>query len=436
MTSLQDFADTQVPEGQGPRYKWLYLTNVENGVTVCVPVFMFGATLGMSLSMGGLLTALALAGLCLMVLSGWSSYIGVKTRLSTALLVRQSFGLVGARVVWALLALSLFGWFGVQTELFAKAFMMMLAQLAPDTAVSPVLVTLASGALMSVTAVMGIKGVGKLAQIAMPVLLGTMLYALYEVLAAKGLTPWLSFQPEKAMSIGVAVAAIIGGYAVGAIVMPDIKRFALNVRHSVWSAFLALGLFYPLLLLLTALCAVLMQQPDFMALLVSLGMGSFVLVILMLAAWTTNDMNLYSASLNLAVIFPKVPRAGLTALSGAIGTLIAVFGVFEHLIPLFALIGVLTTPLLAIYSVDYLGGAFARKELRTKTNVAALSAWGAASLFGFMTTPADQYGLGLLSFTTVSGLDSLLMAFLLYVGVFLVRKRCSGGLKAEEGGAS
>lgn len=423
MSSMQDFTDVPVPKGKGPRYGWLYLTNVENAVTICVPVFMFGAMLGGSLSATMLLLALALAAVVLSLFSGWSSYIGSKTRMSTALLVQSSFGEQGAKVVWFLLALSLMGWFGVQTEMFAKAFMMLMGVVAPNVEVSSNFVTIASGVLISSTAILGIRGVGKLAQLAIPLLLGVMIYALYIVFSTKGLTVWTAYTPAQPMALGAAVAAIIGAYGVGIIVMPDIKRFSIDAKHAVVSAVLGLGLIYPFLLLMTAFMSSIMQQPDFMKLLVELGMGSFVLIVLMLATWTTNDLNLYSASLNLSSLLPNLSRPWLAAIAGGVGTVVATYGVFENLIPLFSMLGVLTTPLLAIYSVDFLSGRYEKGSLRCGVVWSALVVWGMASFVGILTTPKAGFGLEVFTLTTVPSLDSLIAGVLLVSVCHLYKRK-------------
>ena len=99
--NLQDFPNCAVPDNMGPRFEWLYLTNVEAAVAVCVPVLMFGAFLGNSLSYYELLISLVCSGLILGFISGWSSYIGTKTRLSTALLVKKAYlDYIGLRLIW------------------------------------------------------------------------------------------------------------------------------------------------------------------------------------------------------------------------------------------------------------------------------------------------------------------------------------------------
>ncbi len=416
MDFLQDFSNGPVPENKGPRFKWLYLTNVENAVTVCVPVFMLGAMLGANLPAHALLLALGLAGILLSLLSGWTSYIGVKTRLTTSLLVKQSFGTQGVKIVWLLLAISLFGWFGIQTEICAKTFLLLAKKIAPEMTFNPTLVTVITGLLMASTAIAGIKGVGKLAQLSIPLLLGVMAYALIEALSAGTNDVWLTAIPSNPMSVGAAVAAIVGAYAVGVVVMPDIKRFAADAKHSIVSGVLAMGLCYPLLLLCTALTTALLHQADYLEILVNLGLGSLTLIILILATWTTNDLNLYSASLNLATLFPRVPRAWLTALAGILGTGLATLGLFERMIPLFILFGVFAIPLLAIYSLDFLGG---RSEYHATRRFvpAAFAVWAVSSFIGIAAMPPEQMGLGLLpSLTSVGGLDAMLAAIVLSAG--------------------
>lgn len=415
---MYDHASTAVPENEGPRYGWLYLTNIEVAVAICVPVFMFGAMLGQSLTAQSLCVALLVSGGILTIVSGISSYVGTKTRLSTALLAKKSFGQQGVKVVWLVLAISCFGWFGVQTEMFATAFLTLAKQYAPSLMLNKTVVVLVSGLLMSSTAVLGIKAVGKLAQVAIPLLLGVMVYALINAIQQNGWNPWSDFVPTKPMAMGAVIAAVVGGYSVGAIIMPDIKRYAKNVPHAVIAAGLSLGIFYPLLLLLTAITSVLTAQPDFMSLLGSMGFGWLTLVILMLATWTTNDVNLYSASLSITPLLPNLSRSTITLVCGILGTFLATFGLFEHLITLFMMLGVLTMPLFAIYIVDYMQN---NDNTLRDYNLFALVAWIVASLFGILTTPSEQWGLGLLSFTTVSGLDSMLAALVVYPSLKFLR---------------
>ncbi|MDR2902542.1 MAG: cytosine permease [Lactobacillales bacterium] len=414
MQDLQDFAHTAVPENEGPRFKWLYLTNVEAAVAVCVPVFMFGATLGQSLSMMNLLIALVIGGGVLSIISGYSSYIGVKTRLSTALLVKESFGAQGAKIVWLILACASFGWFGLQTEVFAKALIALIGKISPTLELNNTLIIILSGFLMSSTAVIGIKGVGKLAQLSMPLLLGVLIYALSMALAAKGYMSWWNYTPANPMQLGTAIASIIGAYAIGAIIMPNVKRFAKNKSHSISSAVLALGVFYPILLLLTAATAYLMKEPDFIELLLNFGLGWLTMIILLLATWTTNDINLYGASLALAPVFPKIKRNILTAIAGTVGTAIACFGIFENMTALFMILGVLTTPLFIIYCIDFKMRKFSTRVKAVSVHWTAFAAWILSSSIGIWTTPADQWGMEMTTITTVPALDSLLAAVVIY----------------------
>lgn len=420
--NLQDFPNCAVPDNTGPRFNWLYLTNVEAAVAVCVPVLMFGAFLGNSLSYYELLLSLACSGLILGIISGWSSYIGTKTRLSTALLVKKSFGYQGAKLIWIILALGSFGWFGLQTELFAKAFISMFGKIYPSLTLNETFIIIISGALMSSTAILGIKGVGKLAQLSMPLLLCVLGYSLFIALSQKGISVWFSLTPEKPISIGVAIASIVGAYSIGAIIMPNVKRFAVNEKHSIWSGVLALGVFYPLLLLIAAVTAVLMKQPDFMELLLSLGLGGLTLFILMLSTWTTNDINLYGASLSLTPIFPKFKRTIITAICGACGTVLACFGLFENMTSLFMLLGVLTTPLIVIYSLDFIKDIYTKKNQSFRINYSAFVSWGIASIFGIMSTPVAEWGLGIFKLTTVPCLDSLIVSAILYLLISKILK--------------
>lgn len=421
---LQDFTDTAVPVERA-RLKVWYLTSVELAVAICVPVFVFGAQLGGGLPFGRLLLALAISGLLLSIIGGFSSYVGTATRLSTALLARASFGRSGARLIQFALAFSLFGWFGLQTEVFARAFIELLHMTGSSWNPSAIIVTVIAGLLMSSTSVLGIKGVGRLAIIATPFLLLSLAYALYGSDAAVPVVKPPALAGDRDMTLGLAIAGIVGAYSVGLVVRPDIQRFAVSKKQGVSSAVLALGLGYPVLLLISAYLSSVTGEPDFTKLLAQYGFGAFSILMLLLATWTTNDMNLYGASLSLAVLFPALPRWQLTALAGALGTGIACFGLFGHVVALFSFMGVLTTPLLAVYGAEFL---FNRRQLESPEGRSGIVwppfiVWAAASLIGFATTPGGQWGLDLFQLTTVPPLDSLIAAGVMMTALMVLDKK-------------
>lgn len=76
------------------------------------------------------------------------------------------------------------------------------------------------------------------------------------------------------------------------------------------------------------------------------------LIILVLAQWTTNTANLYSASLGIGS-FLNVPQKYTVAIMGIIGTLMAVFNVYEIFIPFLVAMGTALPPVGGVMLADY-----------------------------------------------------------------------------------
>ncbi|MDB5492490.1 MAG: cytosine permease [Micavibrio sp.] len=421
---LQDFTHSAVPD-EHAKLKIFYLTSLELSVAICVPVFVFGAKLGSGMELQKLAIALALSGLVLGAIGAFISYVGIKTRLSTGLLAQSVFGSRGAKFVHLVLAVSLFAWFGLQTEVFAKAVIRLFYHLnvgwiPPETAT-----LVAAGLLMTLTSILGLRKIGRLAIIATPLLLLAMLYAVWQSRHGTDLYINRALEEYDPMTFGTAIASIIGAYSVGLVVRPDIQRFAFSARHGVGSALLSLGLGYPLLLLLSAYLANVTGDDDFTNLLITYGFGSFSLVMLLIAAWMANDMNLYSSSLSLAKLFHGLPRWALTAIAGIVGTILSLFGLFEHVVALFGLMGILTTPLLAAYCAKFIAE---RHHIvphidRVGIHIPPFVIWILSSLVGFLTTATSEWGAGLFQLTTVPPLDSLIVATVLMSGYVYWQKR-------------
>lgn len=408
---------------------WWYLLMIEMGVMISVPMFVLGGQLGIGLSLKDLVVSMFLGAGILAVIGAATAYLGALTRCSTALIARTTFGVRGAAFISLLLTLGMTGWWGVQTEMFADAVVRLAKDLF-DLNFSRELTIGLGGAAMITTAALGIKAIGRLSYIAVPALVVGLTYAL-SVLAKPGsssLSALLSYQPpaESALSIGVAAATVAGGFIVGAAMNPDYSRFARNTRHAVTYALADYALAYPILLVICGILAIAHQTTDTMVFLVPAGFSWLVFVLLMLSSWAANDCNLYSSSLGLASIMPKIRRGHLAVAAGFVGMVLAQFHVAGHLISFLTLLGILIAPISGVFLVEHFGrtNPISAEELSStpQWRWGAIFAWTGGSLFGFVCTAKSSFGLGLCQFTTIAALDSVLAAALLMTVFRLLRR--------------
>ena len=420
MSAAQDDDFSRVPVSGANLRPWWNLLVIELGVLISIPTFVIGGQFGLGLTLKDLILVTLFGGAILGTIGGLTAHLGARTRCSTALIARATFGSKGAVCIGLILAMGMTGWWGVQTELFGDAVTNLVQRLF-HFHIARELTIAVGGVAMITTAALGIKAIGKLAYIAVPMLGAGICYAFYTLITGHGLAPVASYQPLPAvqLSFGEAVASVVGGWIVGASMNPDYARFARNTRHAVTYALGHYSVNYPLLLILCGIMAIGFQSKDLIIHLVPSSISWLLLLLVMLATWAANDCNLYSSSLGLTAVMPKVKRAHLAIFGGAIGIAMAEFHLAEHMVSFLVLLGIFIAPIAGVFIVM-------QSDPRdpadlTKLNAvddwqwAPLSAWAFGALVGIMATPKAALGLGLFKLTSIPTVDAVLAAMLAMV---------------------
>lgn len=415
---IDDFERMPVPEEH--RKGWIHLSLVWLGIAIALSATVLGGTLGGGLTLGQAILATMLGALVLSIVSACCSVVGARTGLSTGLVSKFALGTYGAYVVSAVIAIALFGWFGVQLDLFGTSFQQVIMNVF-GLNIPKILLVIIGGILMTSTAVIGYKAIEKLSKAAVP-LMGLLLIAsLWRVLSSQQWSDVVNApMTGDPLPLGIAISLVIGSFAVGAVIGPDIARYAKTPKDAVIGSFSGFLVGFSAVLIVAAILAKATGEVDIVAIMLGLGWGTFAMLILILAQWTTNDNNLYSAALGFSVIFKSIPKAKLTIGAGIIGTLMAVFGIYDNFIPFLIFLSALIPPIGGIYVADYLLNkgkySFANLSNMKMINPIGVTTWMIASLFAFMTTPAPN-GFGFFSFTNAPGLDAFIVAFVLQLAL-------------------
>ena len=407
---------------------WWYLLVIEMGVMISIPIFVLGGQLGLGLTLRDLIIATFCGAAVLGVIGGLTARLGAVTRCSTALIARATFGKKGCACIALLLAMGMTGWWGVQTEMFANAVVQLAQQLFHLTLSREFMIAV-GGAAMITTAALGIKAIGRLSYLAVPMLLAGLAYALTALRDPANLQLLFSYHPTSASSsltIGAAAATVAGGFIVGASMNPDYSRFALTRRHAVGYAVTDYAFVYPLLLIICGIIGIVCHSNDIMVHLVPIGFTWIVFVMMMFATWAANDCNLYSSSLSLAAVLPSLRRSHLAIMAGVIGILLAEFHLAEHMISFLTLLGILIAPISGVFVVNAMG----RKQALTAEDLTQVSdwhygpllAWLCGATLGYIATPKEALGLGLMQLTTLPTLDSVLGASAVMLVIKLLQR--------------
>ena len=348
----------EVQESQ--RQSWLSIAAVWAGGMICVPCLMIGGVL----SGGGL----SLAEIVISILIGYGLicvymiFIGMQacdTGLPVAVMASGALGEKGARyVISTLIAIACIGWFGIQSATCGQAFASMVAPLLGMEA-STGFVAVCSiiwGVIMLATACAGFKGLKWLNYIAVPLLVIVCLYGLIAgIVRNDGGAAISAYAPETSAGLVYGISMVVASFALGGVISADYCRFAKSRADVVKSSIVGVmpaGLF---MLLTGALMSIVTGQYDISAILVSLGVPILGLIALVLATWTTNVTNAYSGGLALSNLlgFDESKFKVTTGISGAIGTLLAAFGLLNAFQGFLSLMSALIPPLAGVIIAAY-----------------------------------------------------------------------------------
>lgn len=419
----KDYSNEPVPKGE--QRGLISLLAVFVAFAINLASIVFGMQIGLENDFQTIFWGSVLGGVLLAVIGSSMAYIGAKTKLSAAMVSKFAFGKIGANLVALIFAASLFGWFGVQTEIFADSLGALLNQLY-EVEVPKLILVILGGVLMSSTAIIGFKALEKLSFLSVPLLLILVLWPIVQMHFAGTLPEIFSREVDNALSIGTLIGLTAGGWIAGAIVMPDIMRYSRNKKNAVLTVVLGFIVLYPALVIMSAILGIASGETDLIAVMIAMALGIPAMLILVFATWTTNDSNLYTASLSLSAVFQKIAKWKLAIIAGAIGTVLASFGIMQFFIPWLSALGIVIAPIAGVIIADYLNDPekYAFKNLKKVPayNHTAIGTWLIGCLVGFATAPSGVKGLELFSFTTIPPLDALLVTFIVKYALEKIRK--------------
>ncbi len=383
------------------------------GICLTLPTLYTGAITAEQLGFIGTAKAVGLASLVLSIMSIPAAIVGAETRLSSYLIIEFVFGRRGSDFVNALLGLTLLGWFAVTAGFFGEtlaiAFEEMFAMSPPTW-----LLTLISSVLILITTIFGFKAIDRLALFAVPLLILFLLYVSSLSLADSSWETVLSTEGSNPAYFSTAVSTVIGSLIVGVVLMPDLSRYARSVKDCVSASVLGNGVGNCFSMLMGVAPAIVTGLLDPMAYMIALGLVGSAFVILVFATWTTNSVNLYSTTLAVAIIKPKIPEWKLTVACGVIGTALAMIGITDYFIGFLEWLGVIVPPVASIYLTDYFVLKQKNYSLTLQDSLpdydhAAIVAWvigTASSAFTFVSE---------FSLSTIPTLDALVITAPIYL---------------------
>lgn len=382
------------------------------GIAITIPAFLTGAELGLAMGLGKVAVAIPIGAVFLCVIGCLAATIAAQSRLTTYMIIQFSFGVRGAKLVNLIISITIFGWFSVTASFFGESIQRAISDIWGLNPNLSLLIIVGSG-LVVLTAVFGFKALDKLALMTVPLLFGALIWLVYLALGDASISSLEEYSSD-AMSLGQGITAVIGGFIVGAVIMPDYCRYVRNTAHGLLASVVHFGLAYPFILLMLAVVSIDSGERNFINVMTAMGFGVIGLLVLIFATWTTNTGNLYSNALVLKTIFTRVPQWLIVVAAGALGTILAVGGITHYFIDFLLFLGISIPPIAGIYIADYFfvhNRNYQVENLARQPKIAypAFIAWVLATLVAWMTTK------GIFTLTTIPACDAVLTAFVLYL---------------------
>jgi cytosine permease len=393
------------------------------GVAICIPAFMVGGMMGGMVGLGGAIGAALLGALILTVISILTGIVGAHTRMSTAMSTQFAFGRYGNIIFAILLFIGTFGWFGVQLGMFAEAVNAGVKAMSGGATVLPRwLPIVGGGILMSITAMIGFKAIEKLSTIVIPILLVLLVVTLVLAFRGHSLAEVFAKAPAQPVPFGLVVSIVAGAFAVGAVIEPDITRYAKGKGHATGGMIFGMMVGFPLVLILAAFLGAASGQSDFTSIMLAYHKGIwafFAMFVIVFATWTTNDNNLYSGALAIFTLIRALPKWLLTVIGGALGTILALVGIVGHFVTWLSVLAVTIPPIGAVMVVDFFlfkGSEYQFEKLKglPGIRVVPIVSWAVATAFGFLTNYK------VFTFTTAPALDTVIVAAVVHFVLMVI----------------
>lgn len=402
--ATNDYALSRVPKEK--RKNTLNVSLVAVGFCISMAGLYTGAALSNGLSLTQALLASVIGNAILCIYGGLVGVAGAREGVSTALLARHSFGKQGSKIISAIIAFTLVGWYAYQVGFFGITINTIFPNVGFIT--EPRIAGIWGGLLMMSSAYIGYKGLSIISSIAAPAILITSLLGIIKSIRLVGGWDALFNAPNVGdMTLNTGVVMIVGAFAVGGAIQADITRYSKSAKQSMFATFIGYMIAHSFVIIAGYIVASATGNDSLPAAMVAVGLGVPALIVLIAAQWTTNDNNLYSSSLAFSNIV-KVKKSKIVLVLGIIATIAGAFGIVDYFTPWLVLLGVGFPPVAGIIIADYFIINKGKYDFGVGTKFGdyskpAFIAWAISSILGFYI----KWG--------IQTINSIVISFVLYI---------------------
>lgn len=320
------------------------------GFTFFTATMWAGGSMGKAFPFDELILVIVLGNLLLGVYAAVLAYIACKSGLNSVLMGRFCFGEVGSKLSDFILGFTQIGWYAWGTATVATVLVKTTG--IPNWLEIPLMV--AFGMLFCITAMLGYRGMDWLSRFAVPAMMLFIMISLYAGLIDIGGFDGLMAQtPTQSLSWAAAVTMIIGTFVSGGTQATNWSRFAKTPKIAVIATLAAFFFGNGLMVLTGAMGALIYQQADIVDVMIAQGFVILAVLMLLLNIWTTQDNTIYNFAVAGCNLLRTDKRRLVTVIGAAIGTMLAVGGMYNLLIPFLILLGTFIPPIGGVIMANF-----------------------------------------------------------------------------------
>ncbi|MFB6218133.1 MAG: cytosine permease [Halobacteriaceae archaeon] len=295
------------------------------GFTIVITNFLLGSltvNAGVTTGIAALIISIVAVGIVVYL----GTKIAAKEGTAGTTAMRAAFGINGRAIPALAIVLATVGWFGVQTGIVAQSTQKILANFGITFPFAFEILAIVLGAIMASVAVFGYESIEWLNRIAVPVMAILLALVVWQISTQYG----IQFSGGSGMSFFEAMNVFPAATAAFLIVAMDYGRYGLpdEPEKPAWGATVAWVVFAIILAVIGIMAAAAAGDWNPVNIMVELGLGSVGLLLLIAGSWTTNVTNVYVGGIALSQL-TGMDRVKMTTLTGIIGTVLAVAGIFS-----------------------------------------------------------------------------------------------------------
>lgn len=332
---------------------FITLTTIQAGIYICISAIMAGYTLFTSVGFQGSIIGIIIGSIVLWLLGLVFARLAVIKRKVLIELVADYFGKSCSQICGVALCISLIGWFAIQLELMSTSINFIYPFI--PIWLSNVLL----GSLIVYNVAQGMKSIGKFADFTVPFLLLMIIYITFQV-----------YNPAQELPTSLVtfkgIFLIIAFSIVGIIDAPTYFCASKSQKDAYIATTIVYLIILPFMAIAGIVIALFTNTDDFIKAIMILGGEKWqisVMLFIVLAGWTTNNGNLYSASIAANAII-KSSHIKRTWVLGSIGVLLSCIGVIANFYETLDAMNIIATSL---------GAAIINKFLLNKLNYIPLN---------------------------------------------------------------